>query len=125
MKYLMKSLTYLVVISSLKKDGKYLISCVLMLQIETGWHFWIWDGDLLVWIALGIGDELIVCPAKHEGREIINVVLPMSVDELFTLLFTNSTFYMDYLTNTLKSTGKHTTLSGVLCVCVENWITSI
>lgn len=53
---------------------------------------------------LGIGDELIVCPAKHEGREIINVVLPMSVDELFTLLFTNSTFYMDYLTNTLKST---------------------
>jgi len=46
---------------------------------------------------LGIGDETVQCPVTHEGREVLNLVLPISVDELFTLLFANSSFYMDFL----------------------------
>lgn len=75
------------------------------------------NDDILVWIALGIGEEITVCPVKHEGREIVNVVLPMSVDDLFTLLFANSTFYLDYLTNTLKSTGMRNAFA-VCFVCL-------
>ena len=33
------------------------------------------------------------------------MVLPMSVDELYTLLFVNPVFYADYLTKTLKGIG--------------------
>ena len=34
-----------------------------------------------------------------EGRELANEVYPMNVDQLFTLLFTNSKFYMDFHAN--------------------------
>ncbi len=34
-----------------------------------------------------------------EGRELVNEVYPVSVDQLFTLLFTNSKFYMDFHAN--------------------------
>ena len=40
-----------------------------------------------------------------EGRELANEVYPMSVDQLFTLLFTNSKFYMDFHVNR-KTFGK-------------------
>ena len=40
-----------------------------------------------------------------EGRELANEVYPMSVDQLFTLLFTNSKFYMDFHANR-KTFGK-------------------
>lgn len=59
-------------------------------------------------------DEAVQCPVLHEGREMVNMVMPMSVDELFTLLFTNSTFYIDFITTTRKCTGIH--------FCFLNWI---
>lgn len=52
-----------------------------------------------------MNDEAVQCPVLHEGREMVNMVMPMSVDELFTLLFTNSTFYIDFITTTRKCTG--------------------
>ncbi|XP_077524724.1 GRAM domain containing 1B isoform X7 [Amblyomma americanum] len=39
------------------------------------------------------------CPSVHEGKQILNLVLPMSVDQLFTLLFTGSRFFHDLLTS--------------------------
>ena len=53
----------------------------------------------------GIGDETVQCPVTHEGREVLNLVLPISVDELFTLLFANSSFYMDFLQTIRKGYG--------------------
>jgi hypothetical protein len=40
-----------------------------------------------------------------EGRELAKEVYPVSVDQLFTLLFTNSKFYMDFHMNR-KTFGK-------------------
>lgn len=51
-----------------------------------------------------MNDEAVQCPVLHEGREMVSMVMPMSVDELFTLLFTNSTFYIDFITTTRKCT---------------------
>lgn len=39
------------------------------------------------------------CPSQHEGRETLTLVLPLSVDQLFTLLFTGSRFFHDLLTS--------------------------
>ncbi|CAN8013744.1 unnamed protein product [Ixodes persulcatus] len=40
------------------------------------------------------------CPApSHEGKETLNLVLSMSVDQLFSLLFTGSRFFHDLLTS--------------------------
>lgn len=52
-----------------------------------------------------MSDEAVQCPVLHEGREMLNMVMPMSVDELFTLLFTNSSFYIDFIQTTRKCTG--------------------
>ena len=41
----------------------------------------------------------------QEGRELLNEVYPISVDQLFTLLFTNSKFYRDLHANR-KTFGK-------------------
>ena len=43
--------------------------------------------------------------ASVEGRELVNEVYPVSVDQLFTLLFTNSKFYLDFHANR-KTFGK-------------------
>ena len=40
-----------------------------------------------------------------EGKEMVSEVFPVDVDNLFTLLFTNSKFFMDFQ-NARKSTGK-------------------
>lgn len=32
----------------------------------------------------------------HEGKMVMNEVFPMHIDQLFTLLFTNSKFYLDF-----------------------------
>lgn len=46
------------------------------------------------------------CPMTHEGmKEMLSVIVPTGVDDLFTLLFTNSSFLLDFLQNTRKSTG--------------------
>ena len=37
-----------------------------------------------------------VCTALHEGRQLINEVYPLHVDQLFTLLFTSSKFFLDF-----------------------------
>lgn len=37
-----------------------------------------------------------VCSATHEGRQLCNVTLPIHIDQLFTLLFTNSKFILDF-----------------------------
>lgn len=36
------------------------------------------------------------CTSQHEGRQMLRVILPVSVDQLFTLLFTNSKFFVDF-----------------------------
>ncbi|XP_063982135.1 protein Aster-B-like isoform X3 [Diachasmimorpha longicaudata] len=37
-----------------------------------------------------------VCTSPHEGRTIINTALPIHIDQLFTLLFTTSKFFLDF-----------------------------
>ncbi|XP_022906025.1 protein Aster-B isoform X2 [Onthophagus taurus] len=37
-----------------------------------------------------------VCTALHEGKQLINEVYSMHVDQLFTLLFTSSKFFLDF-----------------------------
>lgn len=37
-----------------------------------------------------------VCISPHEGRSIANITIPMHVDTLFTLLFTDNKFLMDF-----------------------------
>lgn len=39
-----------------------------------------------------------VCTAVHEGRQMNKAILPIHVDQLFTLLFTNSKFFLDFHT---------------------------
>lgn len=46
------------------------------------------------------------CTSSHEGRQIISVTLPIHIDQLFTLLFTNSKFFLDFQT-ARKTTGKY------------------
>lgn len=36
------------------------------------------------------------CSSPHDGRQLVNVILPIHVDQLFTLLFTTSKFYLDF-----------------------------
>nr|XP_012149577.1 PREDICTED: GRAM domain-containing protein 1B-like isoform X3 [Megachile rotundata] len=40
----------------------------------------------------------IVCTSLHEGRQINQAIFPVHIDQLFTLLFTNSKFYLDFQT---------------------------
>ncbi|ODM93267.1 GRAM domain-containing protein 1B [Orchesella cincta] len=38
-----------------------------------------------------------VCPVDHSnGKETMNTVIPCNIDQLFTMLFTNSKFYLDF-----------------------------
>lgn len=38
-----------------------------------------------------------VCPVDHtNGKEMLNSVIPCNIDQLFTMLFTNSKFYLDF-----------------------------
>ncbi|XP_046387385.1 protein Aster-B-like isoform X2 [Ischnura elegans] len=36
------------------------------------------------------------CSSPHEGRQLVSVILPIHVDQLFMLLFTTSKFYLDF-----------------------------
>ena len=45
------------------------------------------------------------CPLAHDGRQMLSMTVPIGVDDLFTILFTNSSFFMDFLQTTRKSTG--------------------
>ncbi|XP_011315483.1 GRAM domain-containing protein 1B [Fopius arisanus] len=38
------------------------------------------------------------CTSTHDGRELINTTLPIHIDQLFTLLFTTSKFFLDFHT---------------------------
>lgn len=38
------------------------------------------------------------CSSTHEGRHVISIILPMHVDQLFTLMFTNSKFFFEFHT---------------------------
>ncbi|XP_029045428.2 LOW QUALITY PROTEIN: protein Aster-B-like [Osmia bicornis bicornis] len=40
----------------------------------------------------------IVCTSLHEGRQISKAIFPIHIDQLFTLLFTNSKFFLDFQT---------------------------
>ncbi|XP_018305385.1 GRAM domain-containing protein 1B isoform X1 [Mycetomoellerius zeteki] len=40
-----------------------------------------------------------VCTSLHEGRQINKATLPIYIDQLFTLLFTNSKFFLDFHTS--------------------------
>lgn len=37
-----------------------------------------------------------ICTAQHDGRELINITLPINIDQLFILLFTGSKFFSDF-----------------------------
>ncbi|KAH0945148.1 hypothetical protein HN011_002753 [Eciton burchellii] len=39
-----------------------------------------------------------VCTSLHEGRQVNKATLPIHIDQLFTLLFTNSKFFLDFHT---------------------------
>lgn len=43
-----------------------------------------------------LGVEPLICPNPHEGRCYVNMVLPIHIDQLFTLLFTNSKFFLEF-----------------------------
>lgn len=47
----------------------------------------------------------VVCTSPHEGRQIGKATFPIHIDQLFTLLFTNSKFFLDFQT-ARKTTGK-------------------
>lgn len=36
------------------------------------------------------------CSSSHEGTHVVNIVLPIHVDQLFTLMFTNSKFFFEF-----------------------------
>lgn len=38
----------------------------------------------------------IQCNVPHEGKHLLDVVVPIYIDQLFTLLFTSSKFYLDF-----------------------------
>ncbi|XP_035734685.1 protein Aster-B-like isoform X2 [Vespa mandarinia] len=38
------------------------------------------------------------CTSPHEGRELYKTIFPIHIDQLFTLLFTNSKFFLDFHT---------------------------
>jgi len=38
----------------------------------------------------------LVCTSPHEGRRIIYLIVPIHIDLLFTMLFTNSKFFLDF-----------------------------
>ncbi|KAL3280124.1 hypothetical protein HHI36_017629 [Cryptolaemus montrouzieri] len=40
--------------------------------------------------------QSVSCTCAHEGRQLLNEILPLHVDQLFTLLFTNSKFFLDF-----------------------------
>lgn len=48
-------------------------------------------------LKLGVRSS-IVCTSPHEGRQISKATLPVHIDQLFTLLFTNSKFFLDFQT---------------------------
>ncbi|KAJ3627498.1 hypothetical protein MTP99_014872 [Tenebrio molitor] len=41
-------------------------------------------------------DTNVQCTSNHEGRQVMNEVVPIHIDQLFTLLFTSSKFYLDF-----------------------------
>lgn len=49
-------------------------------------------------LKLGIRGKT-VCISLHEGRQMTNATLPIYIDQLFTLLFTNSKFFLDFHTS--------------------------
>ncbi|KAF3428069.1 hypothetical protein E2986_09009 [Frieseomelitta varia] len=48
-------------------------------------------------VKLGVRSS-VVCTSPHEGRQISKATLPIHIDQLFTLLFTNSKFFLDFQT---------------------------
>ncbi|XP_065336254.1 protein Aster-B isoform X2 [Cloeon dipterum] len=43
-------------------------------------------------------DTVAICPNPHEGRDLLDAVFPIPVDQLFSLLFTTSTFFVAFHT---------------------------
>ncbi|KAJ3665836.1 hypothetical protein Zmor_001305 [Zophobas morio] len=41
-------------------------------------------------------DTNVQCTSLHEGRQVMSEVVPIHIDQLFTLLFTSSKFYLDF-----------------------------
>ncbi|XP_021923999.1 GRAM domain-containing protein 1B-like isoform X2 [Zootermopsis nevadensis] len=52
--------------------------------------------------------KLVACTSSHEGRKIIRIIVPIHVDLLFTMLFTNSKFYLDFHSARRTSDISHT-----------------
>lgn len=41
-------------------------------------------------------DGEVMCTAIHDGRQLMNEIFHIHIDQLFTLLFTNSKFFLDF-----------------------------
>nr|CAD7410458.1 unnamed protein product [Timema poppensis] len=50
------------------------------------------------WRCVSGKGEAAVCSSQHEGRKIVRSVFPVHIDQLFTLLFTSSKFFLDFHT---------------------------
>jgi len=59
-----------------------------------------------------------VCTSLHEGRQVNKATLPIHIDQLFTLLFTNSKFFLDFHT-ARKTTGNKLIIS-LSCLLLRN-----
>ncbi|XP_069702511.1 protein Aster-B-like isoform X3 [Periplaneta americana] len=55
-----------------------------------------------------LGSKPVVCTSSHEGRKIIRATIPIHIDLLFTMLFTNSKFYLDFHSVRRTSDISHT-----------------
>ncbi|KAJ8970115.1 hypothetical protein NQ317_000569 [Molorchus minor] len=56
-------------------------------------HFWKIKSDINPYT---LADINVRCTSSHEGRQLLNEVVPIHIDQLFTLLFTSSKFYLDF-----------------------------
>ncbi|KAJ8890417.1 hypothetical protein PR048_009925 [Dryococelus australis] len=67
----------------------------------------LWAAIQTAWLNISPGKkERAVCTSQHEGRKVMRGTFPMHVDQLFTLFFTSSKFYLDFH-NVRRTSAEH------------------
>lgn len=88
----------------------YLKMCIIHLVVE------LHNAVIIMLVPVKINIRgTIVCTSLHEGRQVTKATLPIHIDQLFTLLFTNSKFFLDFHT-ARKTTGNKIILILLLYV---------
>ncbi|XP_018565494.1 GRAM domain-containing protein 1B isoform X2 [Anoplophora glabripennis] len=72
-------------------------------------------------------DVSVRCTSSHEGRQLMNEVVPIHIDQLFTLLFTSSKFYLDFhaarkTTDLTQTPWTHNPLDNSKCRVVNSTV---